>query len=141
MARFRDDDDDAFDENGLLKDGRRVRVGLMMRDADALSPLQRSVARDARFGLQDVADLYAPGPRYCDAAGRERKAEAYQQMCDELVNAWRTPSAPLPSPAAGARDATPARPTYDATEGRRRKAEAYEQMVADLCDAWKGPGR
>ena len=56
-------------------------------------------------------------------------------MCDELANAWRTPSAPLP--AAGARDAMPARPVYDEIEGRRRKVEAYDEMVAEMTSAWK----
>jgi hypothetical protein len=147
MARYNDDDDDdAFDENGLLKDGHKTRISLMMRDADALSSVQRAVAEDAvarRFGLRDSSELYAPGPRYCDAAGLERKAEAYRQMCTELQDAWKTPSA---APAAAAapplrRDTAPARPVYDAAEGRRIKQAAYDAMVAEMCSAWKGPAR
>ena len=141
--RYDDDDGDAFDERGLLKDGRRVRVPLMMRDG--MSPLQRSVAEDAaarRFGLRNALDLHQPGPRFCtDAVANDAREQAYQEMCDELVNAWRTPSAPLPAPGAAARDAEPARPVYDAAEGRRIKQAAYDAMVAEMCSAWKGPAR
>jgi hypothetical protein len=34
--RQHDTDDDLFDERGLLKDKRSVRVPMMMRDADGL---------------------------------------------------------------------------------------------------------
>jgi hypothetical protein len=160
--RYDDDDDDAFDERGLLKDGRTARISMQMRDA-ALTP--RSIAQDAarRFGLRDAADLYAPGPRFCtDAAGLERKAEAYRQMCTELCDAWRTPA----TDAGGSRGQRPgdqctingapghlnerldcvpdrhdARPVYDAAEGRRIKAAAYQQMVDEMTSAWKGPAR
>jgi hypothetical protein len=142
MAKYDDEDDgdSAFDENGLLKDGRRIRVSMMMRDSG--SDVQRAVAEDAvarRFGLRHAFELHQPGPRYCtDAAANDLREQAYQEMCDSMSNAWRTPSAPLASPAAGARDATPSRPTYDAAEGRRIKAEAYQQMVDEMTSAWKG---
>ena len=35
-------EDDAFDENGLLRDGHKSRVPLAMRDA--MTPLQREIA-------------------------------------------------------------------------------------------------
>ena len=35
-------EDDVFDENGLLRDGHKIRVRLAMRDA--MTPLQREVA-------------------------------------------------------------------------------------------------
>ena len=35
-------EDDAFDENGLLRDGHKTRVPLTMRDA--MTPLQREIA-------------------------------------------------------------------------------------------------
>src|SRR5262245_21600049 len=126
-------------DDDIVPDGGRVRVSMMARDG--LSPLQRAIAEDkAARRFDDSAARNQPGPVYCDAAGRERKAEAYRQMCDELVNAWRTPSAPLPAAGAGD-DATPARPVYDAAERRRIKAAAYQQMVDEMTSAWKGPAR
>jgi hypothetical protein len=98
------DDEDAFDERGLLKDGRRFRVPLMMRDGDSVSPMQREVMadkamRDAakRFGLSDALALHKPGQRFCtDAAGLDAKAEAYADSVEELTTAWqRKPSEDL----------------------------------------------
>ena len=121
MARYDDDDDDdAFDENGLLKDGRRMRVSMMMRDST--SDVQRAVAEDAvarRFGLRHALELHQPGPRYCtDAAGQRRARQAYQEMCDDLQNAWRNATAAgcaaPPRHHRCTRDTAPARPVYDA---------------------------
>src|SRR5262245_40992348 len=41
--RQQDTDDDLFDERGLLRDGARIRIPMMMRDSDGLTDLQRSV--------------------------------------------------------------------------------------------------
>jgi hypothetical protein len=52
MPKRRHDDEDAFDERGVLKDGRGVRVSMLAMDG--LSPLQRAVAADAavkKYGL------------------------------------------------------------------------------------------
>ena len=144
MTRYDDDDDDAFDENGLLKDGRRMRVSMMMRDST--SDVQRAVAEDAaarRFGLRHALDLHQPGPRSAPTQWPTTRRAGLPRDVRRLVNAWRTSSAPLPEAAAsaGAGNAAPARPTYDATEGRRSKAEAYNEMVDDMTSAWKGPAR
>ena len=136
MASY-DDDDDTFDENGLLRDGHRSRVPMMLRDADSLTPLQHAVAQDAvarRFGLRDGNDLYAPGPRYCtDAAGLERKARAFAEMCDELQNAWKTPSvasAGWKTNNTNDREVARVHDTGDAVR------DAYLDYVADLTSAW-----
>jgi hypothetical protein len=135
-----DDDQDPFDQNGLLRDGRRLRVPMMLRDADSLTPLQRAVAEDAvarRFGLRHAADLHAPGPRYCtDRAGLERKARAYAEMVEDMTNAWRTPAAHH-----GVTDAS-ARKTNDREVARVHntgdaKRDAYLDYVADLTSAWQ----
>ena len=142
-------DDDAFDENGVLKDGRRIRVPLMMRDG--VSDVQR-IAQDAvarRFGLRDVSDLHAPGPRYCtDQAAVEAKEEAYRQMCHDMENAWRNAPVAQPAPAGAAppvevEDARPAIPVTDADFARLRQIrdEAYRAMVAELANAWRTPAR
>jgi hypothetical protein len=97
----RSHDDDALDERGLLKDGRAMRVPLMMRDSASLSELQRSVmgdgeARDAarRFGLNDSLALHRPGQRFCtDQAARDAVEEIYQDEKRKLQDAWRQPVA------------------------------------------------
>jgi hypothetical protein len=114
-----------MDERGLLRDGFRLRTPMMARDG--LRDVQRSVAQDAvarRFGLRDGSDLHAPGPRYCtDAAGLERKARAYAEMCDELQSAWKTNNM---------NDREVAR-LHDTGDPVR---DAYLDYVADLTSAW-----
>ena len=102
------DDDDPFDERGLLKDKRSVRVPMMMRDsADGLTDLQRSV-RDEFAPAQVVdafgdagAGLHRPGSRYL-VAGAGTVDHAKQVMADHM------------------------------------RGEARDQYIADLQDAWKG---
>jgi subtilisin family serine protease len=109
------DKDDDFDENGLLKNGRSSRVGMMMRDS--LSPVQRAVmqdgieraAADERITIVDAfgnagAALQRPGARYA-----------------------------VPSPAA-----TDPAPAQDATDPRD---EAYRQHDAEEARRWQGDGR
>jgi hypothetical protein len=112
------ENDDAFDENGLLKDGRSFRVGLMMRDH--LTPLQRAIAAHSHASGRDtmlrdaigsntrpiVTDaigdssisLHSPGPRYlaphiADSADMrtrlEARAQAYSLADAEAANAWQ----------------------------------------------------
>jgi hypothetical protein len=101
------DDDDNLDENGLLKDGRSVRVPMMMRDSDdGLTDLQRSV-RD-HFAPARVVDafgdagagLHRPGSRYL-VAGAGTVDHAKQVMADHM------------------------------------RREARDQYIAELCDSWK----
>jgi hypothetical protein len=102
------DDDDMFDERGLLRDGGRIRVPMMMRDSDdGLTDLQRSV-RD-HFSPAMVVDafgdagagLHRPGSRYL-VAGAGTVDHAKQVMADHM------------------------------------RREARDQHVADFQDAWKG---
>ena len=106
--RYAEYDDDALDENGLLKDGRIVRIPMMMRDsADGFTDLQRSV-RDATaplrvvdaFGNSGLA-LSRPGARYL-TAGTCTPDHAALVMRDHL------------------------------------RREARDQYIAALQDAWKG---
>src|SRR4051794_13576019 len=104
--------DDAFDENGLLKDGRSVRVSMIMRDG--LSPLQRAIREESRvsgraqalreaieqdahaitdeFGNDDPLALRRPGPCYLstrDTACDQERAQAYAVADAEAANAWK----------------------------------------------------
>lgn len=82
------DDEDAFDENGVLKDGHSYRVPMRMLDN-----LQRAV-HDHATGLRQArildAPLHQPGfvrnPRNVAA----RRA-LYDALDAELQEAWRTP--------------------------------------------------
>jgi hypothetical protein len=110
MTRRHEDDDDLFDENGLLKDKRSLRVPMMMRDSadDGLSDLQRSVCDhyaplhvvDA-FGNSGLA-LQRPGARYLAAgegtvdhatilAQERNRTEARDDYIRETSDAWRNP--------------------------------------------------
>jgi len=66
-------EDDAFDENGLLRDGHKIRVRLAMRDA--MTPLQREVATKRLLA---------------DASVNDARETAYQEYLSDLTNAWRT---------------------------------------------------
>ena len=90
-------EDDAFDENGLLRDGHKTRVPLTMRDA--MTPLQREIAtKRARVtdgnGNCDEFAFSRPGWRIlADASVNDARAAreaAYQEYVDYITNAWRT---------------------------------------------------
>ncbi|HEY5125881.1 MAG TPA: hypothetical protein VIJ35_01035 [Bradyrhizobium sp.] len=82
-----EDDDDAF-QNGVIKDGARVRVPMFAMDA-----VQKSVALNGlrvTDGSDDSAGLHRPGPRYiADAAMRDAKQAAYDAYLHDVTNAWR----------------------------------------------------
>jgi len=97
------DDDDMFDERGLLKDKHSVRISMMMRDSaggltdvrDATAPLR---VVDA-FGNSGLA-LSRPGARYLTAGTRttDRAAmvmrdhlrrEARDEYVADLQDAWK----------------------------------------------------
>jgi hypothetical protein len=96
MRRHEDDDD--FDENGLLKDGRTFHVPIKMMDS-----YQRDVAR--HFGkrqrsLVTAADgstmgLHRPGARIADGGYRALRDEAERERdryIHDISNAWRKPN-------------------------------------------------
>jgi hypothetical protein len=114
------DDDDIFDDRGLLKDKHSARVPMMMRDG--LTDLQRSVrdhyapARVVDAFGDSGAGLHRPGSRYLVAgAGTADHAvlvmrdhlrrEARDQYIAELTSAWqRKPTQDL---GGGVREAQP----------------------------------
>jgi hypothetical protein len=113
---------------------------MMMRDADGLTDLQRSV-RDhfapARvvdaFGDSGLA-LHKPGPRYLtagagtvdhavQAARAYNRAEAYRVSVQEMCDAWRSPNV-------SDREVARVHDTGDAVR------DAYLDSVADLTTSW-----
>jgi hypothetical protein len=141
------DDDDNLDENGLLKDGRSVRVPMMMRDHDAgLTELQRSV-RDHfapvtlvdSFGNSGLA-LHKPGARYLIAGAGTGdharlvtadaiRADAYADSVRAACDAWRGPNA-------SDREVARVHNTGDAVR------DAYLDQKHDLENSWhRGSGK
>ena len=87
-------EDDAFDENGLLRDRHKTRVPLAMRDA--LTPLQREIATirpritDGSGNCDEFA-FSRPGYRIlADASVKDDRDAAYAEYLDYITNAWRT---------------------------------------------------
>jgi hypothetical protein len=138
------DDDDNLDENGLLKDGRSVRVPMMMRDSD-LTEFQRSV-RDHfapvtlvdSFGNSGLA-LHKPGARYLIAGAGTGdharlvtadaiRADAYADSVRAACDAWRGPNA-------SDREVARIHNTGDA------RTDAYLDQKYDLENSWhRGSG-
>jgi hypothetical protein len=90
---MRDDtDDDAFDEHGILKDGRSYRVRMTARDS--LTPVQRAIASRRQLSDQEAASC-RPGFRYGPAADRQAlrdaKAEAYAVYDADIGRAYLKP--------------------------------------------------
>jgi hypothetical protein len=84
-------DDDIWDERGLLRDGKKYRVSLMAMDSASIAA--RAQLTDAeRLSL----DSCKPGYRYATdsaaaRAAKQRARDAYRQVCDDLENSWRNP--------------------------------------------------
>ena len=83
--------DDDFDENGLLRDGRTLRVGMLMRDS--LSPVQLAIA-DSHTLHDGLGNAAGNKPGYvfaADASARATLRDAYDQYDQDAANAWCTP--------------------------------------------------
>jgi hypothetical protein len=113
-----------IDEDRPLRDGERVKVGVLLMDH-----APPDLAEISRLALADAGDgpLHRPGPaRISDAATITREG-LYGDRCDRLSDAWRTPpaqDAPAPITPASATAAD-----VDAARALRDKR---------LEDAWKG---
>jgi hypothetical protein len=81
-----DDDDDAFDERGLLRDGRKYRVRMSMRDAMLARDQQRPpVLHDGRGGPVGRR----PGFIMSRTPVGDARQQAYLDYERDLVNAHR----------------------------------------------------
>jgi hypothetical protein len=118
MARRHTDDDDAVDENGILKDGRSVRVSLM--DAMTVRDHQsRLLVSDAQGG---TSGLHRPGYRIAPDITRDHSH--YDNYDTEAEGAWKNdpPDGPI-------KDAAPTRES------------AYDLYDSEISLEWKGIGR
>jgi hypothetical protein len=89
-----DDDDNPFDSNGLLKDGRRLRVPTMLMDANSLN--QRAVMLDAalhRPGFRTIVEDASGSVHDASAAAHRRRlqdvSKAKAEYLDYITNAWK----------------------------------------------------
>lgn len=140
-----DDDDSPIDKNGILKDGRRVRVPLMMRDAATVTDI---FAADGSGGRGDpsAASLRRPGFRifWQDAVfshlARRAKELAYAAYDADLTNAWRGDNPPT---GAGERQMRGAAEgdicTTNGAPGHLRRVDGKLVCVPDRRDAMYDP--
>jgi hypothetical protein len=77
--------DDDFDERGILKDGRSVRVSLTMRD----SAMSRQANRITDGRTSDPLALHRPGFRVPVVNDRRATRDAYQQYETGLANRYK----------------------------------------------------
>jgi hypothetical protein len=95
MIDDEDDDDSPFDRNGILKDGRSIRVSFFdaMR---ARQPEDHEVIVNRGFAMQDSrpgGPWTAPDRRGAVELGdaRQRLEDAYRAYDEADANAWRNP--------------------------------------------------
>ena len=138
-------DDDVFDENGLLRDGARYRVPMMMRDGDS-TPLQRAVAaaqarRADGVTLEDarrhVEEVYLDEKRKLQDAWRTTTTVRGQQPGDQCTinGAPGHLNEQLECIPDKREDSVPRVMTADAAQ--RIKDAAYNAMVRELENAWR----
>jgi hypothetical protein len=98
-----DDDDDAFDSNGILKDGRTFKVPTRMLDGYQRDipqhfnrprrPFITDASGDSTFGLHRPGFRLAAGGHAGDRALRDASDEevrsAYDRYNYDITNAWR----------------------------------------------------
>jgi hypothetical protein len=154
MKKYRNHNDDNFDEHGLLKDGHVYRPpgGLMMMDSDSARDRRIAALIDARHahgdrGAMRITDaagndglaLHRPGYRCLlqDTAGRQAVADELQRAHDayerDLTTAWRR--------GAGKEDVVPDAPralSNDAVPVDDIET-AYRLYAEEISQAWKTP--
>ena len=125
MLRRRHLDDDDDDE--VIRDGERVRIPMLMRDG-------ATTAVD--YCSTDPLAAHRPGfRRAADAGVRDASERAYQQMCRDAENAWRTPERARQD---AERDCVIARDEVQSmNDVEQIRSRAYEAMVEQARNAWK----
>jgi hypothetical protein len=95
MPTKRYDDEDDWDEHGILKDGRQLRVPMWAMDG-----LQRTIAADTAMRVplrfaDGSSDPVGSRPGFIIAEGNGRAVidAAYRESVRELQLAWRKPGA------------------------------------------------
>jgi hypothetical protein len=130
-------EDDAFDDNGLLRDGHKIRVPLTMRDA--MTPLQREIATK-RARLTDGTGNYSklafsrPGWRMlADASVNDARETAHAEYLADLTTAWRR--------GAGKEEVVSDVPKTSGNDAMPVSdiETAYRLYAEEISQAWKKP--
>jgi len=146
--RRRAEDDDAFDDRGVLKDGRSMRVPMRLMDAADLPRI-----RDA-----DGSPLGQPGFMVADKF-RDARQVLYDEYDAAISEQWRSPPTGVGSHGfVGARSGDVCtidgqaghlrvvngelkcvadKPSRDATPLRDEREAAYRRYDAELANAWR----
>ena len=142
MRHHHEVDDNDFDENGLIKDGRGVRVPLTMMDS--LDPLQKALAAAAAARPTPGRAGYV----FDSADSHTTKMRAYDQAKVALGAAWKGGLDQNDVVTYGGRQMTvdadpdtgrPVLRSMSAADGEARKQSAFNNSVRDMNDAWKKP--
>lgn len=135
-------DEDAFDENGVAKDGRGVSVRMHM--LDGLDPIQRAIAGNSVSDAQRrtaweqkgalLLDSRNPAFASCRSEGlaignADSRVAAYDAHSRHLKDAWRSSGATQTDRSSDHRQ------TADGGKGREA---AYAAWGARLGNAWRG---
>ena len=142
MRHHNEVDDNDLDANGILKDGGRVRVNMMLMDS--LDPVQKALAAAAaarpspkRTGyVFDSDDSHATKMRAYDQA-KVRLSNAYKGGLDvgdtvHYGGSLKVVDTNFDTGRMVLRDASK-------VDGKTTKQNAYDSCAADLADAWKKP--
>ena len=130
------DEEDAFDENGVLKDGHSYRVPMRMLDS-----LQRAVHEHVA-GRQKVrihdAPLHQPG-FVRDARSVEERRKIYDEYDGTVSNAWKNP--PTSRKGVSGSQAAESDRQGSGRDAKDAKQAAYAAYEAYIANAWRGAGR
>jgi hypothetical protein len=144
-------EEDDFDERGVLKDGRTLRVGMQFMDSMSRAIATETTRRKVRDAITDDAQvvdafgdgglaLNKPGSRYLTAGHRSidhavqttreyERRQAYADSVQATCDAWRGNNRDL-------HEVPRIHNTGDATR------DAYLDSVSDLENAWhRGSGK
>ena len=120
MRRYYEVDDDDVDERGVVRDGGRVHVPLMLTDA---------VPRD------QAPVLHRPGSVALSDAQIQDRECSREEWSPRKRDAWRHQGAPS-SPV---RDGPTAVASRDGVDRRDPREIAYDERSARNRDAWRNP--
>ena len=125
MRRYYEVDDDDVDERGVVRDGGRVHVPLMLTDA-----MQRDLAVRNRAPL-----LHQLGSVRLSDEDIEVKQRARDEWSARKRDAWRHQGAP----SSAVRDGPTAVASRDGVDRRDPREIAYDERSARNRDAWRNP--
>ena len=131
-----DDDDDAFDENGVLKDGHSYRVPMKMLDS-----LQKEIHdHTAAFRKVRIIDapLHQPGFVRTSRPVAERHA-IFDGYDVRVSNAWKNP--PTSRKGVSGSQAAESDRQGSGRDAKDAKQAAYAAYEAYIANAWRGAGR